>query len=261
MVNRKLWPYANVLLLLVTLIVNGLANGLPLNGQTTASISDKFPVLFVPAGYVFAIWGLIYIGLIAFGVFQALPGQRASIRLSRIDPLFATSCALNATWIFMWHYNLFPLSLAVMVGLLLCLIGIYLRLDIGRTPVGAVERWMQNIPFSIYLGWITVATIANTSDVLYYFGWNGQPFGPEIWFVVVLVAAVAIASAVALTRGDIAYMLVILWAFVGIAVKQAAIQTVAYTTWAFTVVVAVMLVVGWWLNRRRTTALMQVRAG
>lgn len=261
MKNRKLWPYVNLLLLVVTLVVNGLANGLPLNGQTTASISDKFPVLFVPAGYVFAIWGLIYVGLVAFGIYQALPAQRTSLRLSRIDPLFAASCVLNAAWIFMWHYNLFPLSLVIMVGLLLCLIGIYLRLDIGRTRVGAVEKWAQNIPFSIYLGWITVATIANTSDVLYYLGWNGQPFSPELWFVVVLLAAVAIASAVALTRGDIAYMLVILWAFVGIAVKQAAVPTVAYTTWALTVVVAVMLVIGWWLNRRRAVGSVQARAG
>lgn len=108
------------------------------------------------------------------------------------------------------------------------------------------------IPFSIYLGWITVATIANATDVLDYIRWSGWGLSPQVWFIVVMLAAVVIASTVSITRGDIAYLLVIVWAFVGIAVKQAANPIVATTSWLMTGVVVVMLLVGARVNRHRS---------
>ena len=143
--------------------------------------SHRFPVFFVPAGYVFSIWGLIYIGLIAFAVFQALPAQRTNPRLQRVGYWFALSCLANIVWILLWHYNLFPASLLVMLVLLADLIVICLRLDIGRAAVSAAEKWAVNIPFSTYLGWITVATVANATSVLYGLKWNGFGISPEIW--------------------------------------------------------------------------------
>jgi hypothetical protein len=228
--------------------VNGLANAIPLNGRTTGSISDGFQVLFVPAGYVFSIWGLIYIGLIAFGIYQALPSQRANPRLRRMGYLFALSCLANSAWIFLWHYGYFLLTLVVMVLLLASLIAMYLILGIGRKEVSTAEKWLVNIPFSIYLGWITVATIANATDVLDYVRWNGWGLAPEVWFVIVMVAAVAITAAVALTRGDIAFLLVIIWAFVGIAVKQTGNTTVVMTTWLMTAIVVLMLLASLWVR-------------
>jgi hypothetical protein len=241
----------NVLAVVAVVVVNGLANALPLNGQTTGEISDRFQVYFVPAGYVFSIWGLIYLGLVAFAVFQALPSQRDNPRLRRVGYLFAASCAANIAWLFLWHYEQFVLTLVAMIALLLLLIAIYLRLEIGRAAVSSAERWLVHVPFSIYLGWITVATIANVTTVLDYLGWSGWGTSDETWAVIVLVAAGLIAAAVSLTRGDVAYSLVIMWALAGIAVKHAGTSVVSVTAWIVTAFVGVMLVVGVVLKGRR----------
>jgi len=210
-----------LLAIVVTIAVNWLANALPLNGLNTGEISDRFAVYFVPAGYVFAIWGLIYAGLVAYGIYQALPSQRANARLRGVDHLFIFSCLANVVWLFLWHYLLIPLTVAAMVALLLLLIAIYVRLGIGRTQVARAERWLVHLPFSIYLGWITVATIANVTDVLFYFHWDGAGLTPVAWAVIMLAVAAALTTSVYLTRRDVAYVLVVVWAFVGIAVKQA----------------------------------------
>jgi benzodiazapine receptor len=251
MKKETLRQSVNLLAVIATIVINGLANALLLNGQTTGEISDRFQVYFVPAGYVFSIWGLIYVGLIAFAIYQALPSQRDNPRLRRIGYLFALSCVANIAWLFLWHYEIFPLTLVAMVALLLLLIAIYLRLDIGRAQVSTAEKWLVHVPFSIYLGWITVATIANVTSLLDYLNWSGWGISPETWTVIMLVAAVGIASAVSLTRGDVVYMLVIVWAFAGIAVKHAGTPVVATAAWVTTALVALMLVVGVLLKKRR----------
>jgi len=240
----------NVLAVIVTIVVNGLANALPLNDLTTGEISDRFQVYFVPAGYVFSIWGLIYLGLIAFAVFQALPGQRDNQCLKDVGYLFALSCLANVAWLFLWHYEQFPLTLVAMLSLLGLLIAIYLRLGIGRSKVPAVEKWLVQAPFSVYLGWITVATIANVTSLLDYWNWSGWGISDEAWTVIMLAAGTIIASTVSLTRGDIAYMLVIVWAFVGIAVKHAGAPTVAIAAWVASALAVLMLIVGAFLNKR-----------
>lgn len=243
--------YVNLLVVIVTIVFNGLANALPLNGQNTGQISDRFQVYFVPAGYVFSIWGLIYLSLLAFAVYQVLPAQRENLRLQRIGYLFALSCVANMAWLFLWHYEYFVLTVVVMLTLLLLLITIYLRLQIGRVQVALVEQWCVNIPFSIYLGWITVATIANVTSVLNYLQWNGWGISPEVWTLIMLTVGVCIASAVGLTRGDIAYMLVIIWAFAGIAVKHAGVPVIATGAWITTSFVGLMLIVVVFVTRRR----------
>jgi hypothetical protein len=234
----------NVLAVLATITINGLANALPLNGQTTGAISDRFRVYFVPAGYVFSIWGVIYLALLAFAIYQALPAQRENPHLRRIGYLFALSCLANVVWLFLWHYEVFPLTIVAMLALLALLIAIYLRLGVGRVRVSTAETWLVHVPFSIYLGWVTVATIANATSLLDYLQWSGWGISPEVWTVIMLIAGAVIASAVSLTRGDIAYMLVIVWAFAGIAVKHAGTPVIAISAWVMTAVVAVMLVVG-----------------
>ncbi len=243
------WRFVNLLAFLITFIVNGLANALPINGVTTGEVSDTFPVYFVPAGYVFAIWGLIYLGLLAFVVYHLLPSQRESRNLERIGAWFAVGCLANAAWIFFWHYGIFPVTLILMLVLLVSLLVIYLRLNIGREQVSRAEKLLVHVPFSIYLGWITVATVANVTDVLYDLGWNGAPLSPQIWAVIMLAIATVLAVAMSFTRRDIAYVLVIVWAFVGIAVKQAATPLVAWPAWVLAGVVLVALVAG--LLRKR----------
>lgn len=240
----------NVLAVLAMIVVNGLANALPLNGQTTGGISDRFQVYFVPAGYVFAIWGLIYLGLIVFAVFQALPSQRDNPRLCRIGYLFTATCLANIAWLFLWHYEQFPLTMLAMLSLLVLLIVIYLRLRIGQVAASPAEKWLVHIPFSLYLGWITVATIANASSLLEYSNWSGWGVSDEVWAIIMLAAAASIASVVTLTRGDIAYMLVVIWAFVGIAVKHTETPVVAAAAWVVTALALLVLVIGMVLGRR-----------
>lgn len=246
---KRLLPWTNILAAAVALLVNILANALPLNGQNTGVISDQFKVFFVPAGYVFAIWGVIYIGWIAFVIFQALPSQRDNPRLLRIGWLFVLSCAANALWLFAWHYGYFPLTVVLMVSLLLTLLAIYVRLNINRTQVSALEKWTVDIPFSIYLGWISVATVANITDLLYYWKWDGWGLAPELWAVIMLVVTLGIALMMALTRADVAYLLVLVWSFAGIAVKQSAAPLVATAAWVAVLLVIVMIPVGWRFRR------------
>jgi hypothetical protein len=232
-----------------TLVVNGLANALPLNGQNTGEISDRFHVYFVPAGYVFSIWGLIYLGLIAFAVFQALPSQRQNPRLRSTGWWIALGGIANCAWIFAWHYELFPLSLVLMLVLLTTLIITYLRLGIGRTAVSAAETWFVRLPFSIYLGWITVATVANVTSLLDYLKWDGFGIPPEIWMGIVLAAVLVISVLVNFTRRDAAYALVILWALAGISIKHAAVPAVAIPTWITFGLVALTFVAALVLGR------------
>jgi len=231
---------ANVLTVIFALTVNILSNALPLNGQNTGEISDRFKVFFVPAGYVFAIWGVIYIGWIAFAVYQALPAQKENPRLRRLGYLFALSNLFNAAWLFCWHYNLFGLSVLVMLGLLGLLIASYRALDVQQTPASTAEKWCVDYPFSTYLGWISVATIANITDYLYFIGWDGFGIPPQAWAVIMLVAASAIGLVMALRRRDACYVLVFVWSFAGIAVKQAGAPLVAYSAWAAALIALVL---------------------
>lgn len=200
--------------------VNALANVLPLNGVTTAELSDSYPNYFVPAGYVFSIWGVIYLLLLGFTVYQARPAQRDSVFLGRIGWLFALSCLLNSVWIFLWHWRLVLPSVLVMFGLLGTLILVYLRLGIGVTTPSRDERLYVHLPFSVYLGWITVAPIANVVAFLVSAGWESYGTTAIYWMIVVIAVAVALTLANLWTRGDVAYSLVIVWALGGIVYKQ-----------------------------------------
>lgn len=250
--NRDMLRQAIVVLaVLATIAINGLANALPLNGQTTGEISDRFQVYFVPAGYVFSIWGVIYLGLVLYAVYQALPSQRENPRLRRIGYPFALSCLANIVWLFLWHYEYFLLTVMAMVTLLLLLILIYVRLGIGRTQVSSPEKWLVHVPFSIYLGWISVATIANVTSVLDVLNWGQWGLSAEAWTVIMLLVGVGLAWAMSLSRGDVTYVLVIIWAFVGIAVKNSETPVVAIAAWIAAGLAAVGLVIGLILTRQR----------
>lgn len=235
---------------LVTLVVNGLANALPLNGHTTAAISNSFPVYFVPAGYVFAIWGVIYLALIGYTIYQALPAQRANPALRGIGWLYILSCAANSIWIFFWHYELFPLTLLAMLTVLGSLLVIYLRLAQRPAQISTAARWLVHVPFSIYLGWITVATIANVTDLLYYLGWRDTGTGGQLWAVLLLAVGTLIGAFIAYTRRDVPYPLVLVWAFIGIMVSQADTPLVAGAAAVAAALVVLALVGSQFLIRR-----------
>ncbi len=220
--------------------VNALANILPFNGLTTGQVSDRFGSLFVPAGYVFSIWGLIYLGLLAYTAFQALPSQRDNPRLAAMAVPYSLSCLVNAVWLLAWHYLQFELTVLLMLVLLALLIIVYLRLGIGRFSVQPAERLTTRLTFSVYLGWITVATIANISQTLWGLGWRGEPLQESSWTLVMLGAGALIALLMSLLRSDWAYILVLVWAYAGIAVKQAGIPLVANVAWVFAAVLGAL---------------------
>jgi len=230
--------YVNLLTVILALGVNILATTLPLNGQSTGEISDRFQVYFVPAGYVFSIWSLIFLGWIAFTIFQFQPAQKENPRLRRLGYLFALSNLANAAWLFCWHYNQFGLSVLVMLALLGLLIASYLRLTVNRSSVSRLEYWSVDVLFSVYLGWITVATVANISDWLYFVGWDGFGIPTQTWAGIMLTVASLLGLAMAFMRRDIGYLLVLVWAFVGIAVKQAETPIVSASAWIAAVLMA-----------------------
>ncbi len=222
---------ANLVSVIIALTINILASVLPLNGQNTGEISDSFQVYFVPAGYVFAIWGIIYIGWIVFTIFQFRADQKESPRLRNLGYLFAISGLFNAAWLFTWHYNFFGLGVIVMLSLLGLLIASYLKLNVNGSSVSRAERWSVDIPFSVYLGWISVATIANVTDWLYLVEWNAFGIAPQMWAIIMLAVASVVGLLMALTRKDAAYLLVFVWSFVGIAVKQVTAPNVVMAAW------------------------------
>ena len=241
--------WVNILALLAVIFVNYLATSLPLAGRDTGEISDMFPVLFTPAPYVFAIWGLIYLLLIVFVVYQALPGQRDNPRLRRVGYLFALSCALNIAWLFAWHYLLIGLSLVIMLGLLATLIALYERLEIGRDAVSGIAWVATSLPFSIYLGWITIATAANISITLFDAGWAGWGVSDATWTVVVIAAATAIGLAMLLRRGDVPFNLVVMWALIGIAVARWDLQLIAVSAIAAAMLLGAAVAYRLWSER------------
>ena len=182
-----------IISLVLVLGVNFLANSLPINGLTTGEVSDQFPILFVPAGYVFSIWGLIYFALIAFAIYSITSNGMANEDIDGISGWFIAANLFNTAWIFLWPYQQFLLTLIPIVGLLVSLLAIYLKLGIGRKQRRFVEKLLVEAPFGIYLGWATVAVVANVSQVLFNIGWQGAPLSASFWTVTMLVVATLLA--------------------------------------------------------------------
>ncbi len=244
-----------VVVLLATIVINILANALPINGLGTGAISDSFHVYFVPAGYVFAIWGIIYIGLITYAIYQALPSQKDNPRLQATGWWVVLGGLANSAWIFLWHYLQFVGTLVAMLILLVTLIAVYVRLGINRSKVSPGETWAVRVPFSIYLGWITVATIANVSDVLDYLKWNRFGISDATWMVIVLGAVVLISGLMSFLRRDFAYALVILWALAGIAAKFPTEGVVMMAVWVTFGLVVVTLAAAFLIKRGKTPSI------
>jgi hypothetical protein len=247
----KIIRILNLVSLLATIIVNALANILPINNLQTGAVSDSFGALFTPAGYVFAIWGVIYLTLAVFAVYQVLPSQKDNARLDRVGIWFILANLFNGGWIFAWHYLLFPLSMLLMLGLLVSLVVIYLRLGIGTGKTSLNERWLVDMPFSIYLGWISVATIANASVILLNLNWDGFGLSETIWTVIMLVVGVILGLLMTLKRSEVFYTLVLIWAFIGITQNGSGDNVVSTTAWAGSAILAIFLVIARGVLRRK----------
>lgn len=203
--------YLNLILFAGMIVMNYLANALPLNNKTTGELSDSFPNLFVPAGITFSIWGIIYLLLLIYSVIQFTSSDRNTI--DNISWLFAFTCIFNALWIVAWHYGKLPMSLIIMSGLLISLI--YINMAISHLPMGLIKA-----AFGVYLGWICIATIANVTALLVNNGWNGFGISHEAW-TIIMISAGALIAVMALYRLNNPFIgLVVIWAFTGIILKR-----------------------------------------
>jgi hypothetical protein len=251
----------NALSFVAMVVVNGLANALPLNGRGTGEISDSYPNLFVPIGLTFSIWGLIYLlllGFTLFGLVVALKGSERAEGVKRLGPFFFLSSLANLGWIFAWHWERLALSLVLMLVILASLILGYLRLGIGRERFDLWGKLFLQIPFSVYLGWITVATIANVTALLVSLEWGGFGLSEVVWTVIMILAAVVITLAMIMTRGDVAYTLVVVWALLGIFLKRSAADDAPAVAWTAIIGAAALLVAAiiarFYFARRRATS-------
>ncbi|WP_216828631.1 tryptophan-rich sensory protein [Alkalihalobacterium elongatum] len=204
----------NWLAYLFMVLVNALANIIPIGGKTTGEISARLEVLFTPAGYVFSIWGLIYM-LLGIWLVRQISKRRRKLPLYReTSPLFILSCLLNVTWIFLWHYQLFIWTVLVMISLLIMLILLYRKVKDNQPAK------IDQAPFSIYLGWISVATIANISYVLVEYNWDGIGLSPITWTIIMLIVATLLAIHFRINENDRLFSLVFVWAIIGIGVQN-----------------------------------------
>jgi hypothetical protein len=212
------------------LVVNALATTLPINNKTTGELSDQYPNLFVPAGLTFSIWGVIYTLLAIYTVYQLIlaikDDNRETSVFKQVGLLFFVTCLTNMGWIFAWQYELTGLSVAIMLVFLLTLIALYLRLQIGKSEAPKSEKYLVHLPFSVYLGWISIATIANITAFLVDIGWKGSGSSEQFWAVAVIIVGIALAMVMLFRRRDIYYCLVVDWALLGILLKRLSQETV-----------------------------------
>ncbi|MFA9396989.1 MAG: tryptophan-rich sensory protein [Clostridiaceae bacterium] len=214
----------NFIAYVATITVNALANIIPINNITTGEVSAHYPNLFTPAPITFSIWGLIYTLLFIFVIYQ-MKGlfnkeKEPSELVGKIGYWFIASCIFNMLWIVLWHYKKVGLSVIIMIFLLLSLIKLYLKLQISRKKVSKKDKYFIKMPFSIYLGWISIATIANISAFLVNIDWNGFGLSPLVWTIFVIVIGTILTLLMLWFRNDIYYGFVVLWAFLGIIIER-----------------------------------------
>lgn len=220
---------ANALAFAVMIAANCLSIFLPLNGKTQAQLSEQYPNLFTPAGFIFSIWSVIYTLLFGFIIYQFyvlfIAHHRDKKSILSISPLFIGVCLCNAGWLFAWHYELTTLSIFIMIVHLWLLVLIHDRLSlaIGWWPLPP-KIWMD-IPFSIYLGWICVATIANITAWLVSKNIRLSFFAPQVWTIIMVMIALLLGMFYVFTRNNKFVALTIAWAFYGIINKRSASDT------------------------------------
>lgn len=234
---------ATLIAIFATLIINVLSNFFPPQGLTIGEIANTIleGVRVTPANYAFAIWGLIYLGLIAYGIYQLRPVRRGDSKLRRADSFLIVACLAQIAWVFLFTNRLFWLSVVAMLAILFSLIGAYLQLKIGKERVSREQKWLVNIPFSVYLGWISVATIVNIASALYISQWDGWGIDAQGWTAIMLVVGGIIGALVAFQRADIAFTLVFIWAYVAISVRQVASPLIWITAIAVAIALAAIL--------------------
>lgn len=234
--RRAAMKAVNVLTLLVVLALNGVAGAGAMSGESIGVIANRYPSLFLPAGWVFGIWSLIYLGLSASAVYQLFPGTGPSRAVERLGPWWLVTGLLNVAWITVFSFSQFGLALVVMVLLLLSLIAATERLrrqpadetaTSTSTPAEFVERLLVRWPFDLYLAWVSVALIANTFQYMHVVEWGGFGIPEATWSVAMMVVATLLGAVMAWARGMWVFPPVVAWAVYGIGSRYADLAAIA----------------------------------
>ncbi len=253
----KWFKWIMLVALLAMLTVNALSSILPINGVTPKEVSDRYPNLFVPAPLTFAIWGVIYILVIAytlyqFGLFRKRGEAVNETLLNRTAIVFTVTSILNLSWVLAWHYGLLTVSFLLLVLFLLTMIDMRLIIH-AQEPLSVKEKWFVRLPFSVYFGWVTIATIAGATALLVGSGFGGLGLSESVWTMLILVIGAAIGIATALRFRDIPYLLVFVWAYSNILSNHLSpagfagqytgvIATLGVTLAAFVAVIVILII-------------------
>lgn len=252
MKNQTLTKFLVLLTFVVMVGANALANILPINGITTGAISDSYPNLFAPAGYTFAIWGLIYLAL-AFAVVRLLFQNDPQFEF--VSHWFILSNLANTAWIFGWHYRMIPLTTLLIIVVLYSILKIVFRLNPGENRLAGIS---QRLPYEIYGGWLLVATVANITTLLVDIGFSGFGISEVLWMLLILAVAWLIVSATVIRVKSYGIGFVLIWAYGGIVSKHIsanpgfdnAYPAVVFTTVGLMILMAVLLMILVLRNRK-----------
>jgi len=221
--NNKVKSIVATITFLGMVVVNALANILPINNTTTGDVSNAYPNLFAPAAFTFSIWGVIYALLAAYTIYQSgILRKKISSSTNKvfadINPFYIISSIANMLWIFSWHYHQIGISVIFMLVILYCLIKI--ADSTKKLQLLKQENFLIRVPFSVYFGWITVATIANITTFFVSINWNGFGLTNQLWMVGILLVGTGIGLVRMLSDRNMAYGLVFIWAYFGIWMKH-----------------------------------------
>lgn len=216
----------NWVLFILVIATNALANILPINGYNTGQISGFYPNYFVPAGFTFSIWGIIYLLLLNYSIsntyfsFKKQEFPEIKKYLDAITPYYWFTCILNAGWILAWHYLQVVASVLIMLAFLFSLIKVFMIMQQEALTIKPLYNFLIKTPFSVYLGWISVATIANITALLVHIKWNGFGIDPIYWTILMITIAIVLGIYFIVQYKSIAYPLVLIWALWGIKAAQ-----------------------------------------
>ncbi|MBR8831136.1 MAG: hypothetical protein N5P05_003843 [Chroococcopsis gigantea SAG 12.99] len=243
--KHSLRQWVNLSAIILAFITNIVSNLVPIGGMNVGQIANKYfnDVLVLPANFAFSIWGLIYIGLIGFGFYAASKRNKYHPRLEKIGYWLALASVAQIFWIILFQYQAFTTSVIAMLVILISLIILYRKLHINLVSTAGREKWFIDYPISLYLGWISVATIVNIASALRAFNWDGWGISNLVWAVTILLVATALGIYFALKRNDRVYPGVLVWAFLAIAIKHIYTPFFATVTIVLAIVLALFMIV------------------
>ena len=243
------FPLLNIVAYIFMVTLNALSIILPLGGITTEGLSEKYGNPFTPIGFTFSIWSVIYTLLLIFTIIPFINYFRGKEKKNKlvdknIGFLYAISCLLNGLWILAWQYQYITLSVLVMLGLLATLIRIHIEIRKNTTALTWNDRYVTFPAFSIYLGWISVATIANIAAWTVSMEWSGWGISFINWTNIMVVVATLLGTTILLKYRDVFFTLVVIWALYGIMSKRMAVGPLEFATIITTTQVCMAFLVG-----------------